>query len=67
MPKIVKNNAILEAAQIETPIEAPGPNGETLRVALVGDWALWQETESGFEFKGFISDLAFREKHRPVS
>lgn len=67
MPKIVKNNAILDAAKIESPIEAPGPNGETLRVAGSGDWALWQETDTGYDFKGFISDRDFREKHRAVN
>jgi len=64
MPQIVKNNAVLQAERLDETIEAPGPHGEEIAIAAPGMWVLYQETEEGYAFKGFITDLEYREKHR---
>jgi hypothetical protein len=66
MPKIVRNNAILEAQRLEEEIRAPGPEGEEQVIARPGMWAVYAESEDGYTFKGFITDAEYREKHQVV-
>jgi hypothetical protein len=66
MPKIVKLSALLHAVRLEEVISAPGPDGEEIDLAGPGWWVVYAETDDGFDFKGFLTDREYREKHLTI-